>query len=64
MSSLVFSLGNDDGTASLLRLLKRRRIPTALVLCDDRASETQPAEEKGVRIYSLTDFIDFNGEPS
>ena len=64
MSSLVFSLVHDDETVSLLRSLKRRRIPTALVLCDDRASETKPAEEKDVRIYSLGDFIDSSGEPS
>jgi uncharacterized protein (DUF58 family) len=64
MSSLVFSLENDDKTASLLRSLKRRRIPTALVLCGGRAAETQSVEEQDIRIYSLTEFIDTSGESS
>jgi hypothetical protein len=62
MSSLLFCWGNDDETVAIMRSLKRRRVPTALVLCAEHDSRTQSEEEKNVRIHSLRDFIDTDGE--
>jgi uncharacterized protein (DUF58 family) len=64
MSSLLFSWGNDDETVALIRSLKRRHVPTALVLCADHASRTQSEEEKDIRIHNLTNFTDLHGESS
>jgi hypothetical protein len=44
--------------------LKRRHVPTALVLCADHASRTQSEEEKDIRIHNLTNFTDLHGESS
>jgi uncharacterized protein (DUF58 family) len=62
VSSLLFCRKNTDETTMVVRSLKRRRVPTALVLCAENAAKIRPVEEKNVRIYRLEDLIDPDGE--
>jgi len=64
MSSLLFCLDNDDETGTIIRSMKRRRVPTVLVLCAEHDSRTQSGEEKNIRTCNLKDIIDPDGEQS